>query len=630
MNRRVALVLAMTASAMFTLTAVRAQTPMTPSDPHERLALFIGTWTVTEWPPEERFLETCEWLASGRRHVVCRSSWIATSGPREGLSIFSYRPADATYVYQGFRPGGGTQTLHGKLSADGQAWEFGGDEGRGAERRRTQVRIVPVPDGGFLFTERSARGDSDDWAEESVHYERLPDEARYRATTTGDAVQSMAAAASKFLSALSAEQRARASFELASPDRTKWHFLPPEMFPRQGVTLRELDDGQRQVARELLKSGLSQRGYLAADAIMELEIVVRAIQSNRLRRDELEYFVSVFGTPEPKGSWGWRFEGHHLALNFTIVDGHVTVSTPTFAGANPAELREGPKAGQRPLGHHEDHARDLVRSLTGAQRTKALISDTALPDIVTMNAWPVAPLSPPGLTAAEMSAGQRTILETLIDSYTTLMAADISTTRWKRIRDADFDKIAFAWAGSTERGKPHYFRVQGPTFLIEYDNTQNDANHVHTVWREFDGDFGADLLRQHYVNDTKHMRDFATRYTAAWCGQNPAHVAAFFSESGSLKINDGEPSVGRGAITEAARSFMTAFPDMVVEMDALERRGDGYIYRWTLKGKNTGPGGTGAQVKISGYEQWTIGPDGLIAASLGHFDADDYDRQLRK
>jgi len=442
--------------------------------------------------------------------------------------------------------------------------------------------------------------------------------------------QAMADAASKFLSALSPEQRARASFQLASPDRTKWHFLPPEMFARKGVMLRELDEDQRQLARELLQSGLSQRGYLTADAIMELEVVVRAIQTNRLRRDELEYYVSVFGPPEPDGSWGWRFEGHHLSFNFTIVGGHVTVSTPTFTGTNPAELRAGPKAGQRPLGHHEDHARDLVRSLTEAQRAKAMLGDTALPDIVTMNAWPVSPLSPAGLMAEEMTEGQRTILETLIDSYTTLMTAEISDARWKRIRDAGFGKVAFAWAGSTERGKPHYFRAQGPTFLIEYDNTQNDANHAHTVWREFDGDFGADLLRQHYVNDATHMRDFAGRYTAAWCSQDPARVATFFSENGSLKINDGVPSIGRAAITDAARSFMTDFPDMRVEMNALERRGDGYVYRWTLTGTNTGPGGTGAKVKISGYEEWTIGADGLVAASLGRFDAADYDRQLKR
>lgn len=324
-------------------------------------------------------------------------------------------------------------------------------------------------------------------------------------------VPAMSAAASTFLAALAPAQRSRAAFEFGSPDRTRWHFLPPETFARHGVTLRELDAGQRLAARELLKTGLSARGYLTADVIMALEEVVRALPQNRLRRDELEYYVSVFGAPESAGSWGWRFEGHHLSLNFTIVNGRLTVSTPTFTGANPAELREGAQAGQRPLGHHEDHARDLVRSLTEAQRARAMISDIALPDIVTMNAWPVEPLSPAGLAAADMTAGQRTILETLIDSYTTLMAPEISAARWKRIRHAGLGKVAFAWAGSTERGKPHYFRVQGPTFLVEYDNTQNDANHAHTVWREFDGDFGADLLRRHYADDAHHRQDFAVR-----------------------------------------------------------------------------------------------------------------------
>ncbi len=441
--------------------------------------------------------------------------------------------------------------------------------------------------------------------------------------------QAMAEAAQAFLAALAPAQRSRAAFELASPDRMQWHFLPPEMFARQGVMLRELDAAQQAAARELLKSGLSERGYLTADAIMQLEIVVRAMQRNRLRRDELEYFVSVFGTPDPLGTWGWRFEGHHLSLNFTVVDGRVTVSTPTFTGTNPAELRDGPGKGQRLLGDQEDRARALVQSLTESQRATAVFADAALPDIVTGNGWPVAPLSPAGLTAAELTAGQRASLESLIDSYTTLMAPAIAAARWQRIRDGGIERIGFAWAGSTERGQPHYFRVQGPSFLIEYDNTQNDANHAHSVWRDFEGDFGADLLRLHYANDTAHMQDFAARYTAAWCSQDPARVAAFFSAGGSLTINDGEPAVGRAAIAEAARSFMTAFPDLVVAMDALERHGGGYRYRWTLTGTNTGPGGTGATVNISGYEEWAVGPDGLIANSRGNFDAADYERQLQ-
>lgn len=439
----------------------------------------------------------------------------------------------------------------------------------------------------------------------------------------------MAAAAGKFLAALTPQQRESAAFEFGSPDRTRWHFIPPEMFARRGVMLGELDDGQKLVARELLKTGLSQRGYLAADAIMELEKVVRALPGNRFRRDEQEYYVSVFGTPDPRGTWGWRFEGHHLSLHFTVVDGVLTVSTPTFTGTNPAELREGPAMGRRPLGEQEDLARELVQSLSGARRAQAMLGDAALPDIVTGTAWPIEPLSPAGLMGADMTDAQRALLERLIGAYTALMADGIAAARWKRIRDAGLDRVGFAWAGPVERGQPHYFRAQGPSFLLEYDNTQNGANHAHSVWRDFEGDFGADLLRRHYASDPAHMSDLAARYTAAWCSQDPARVAAFFAEGGSLKINDGEPAVGRAAITEAARSFMTAFPDLVVGMDALERRGDGFIYRWTLEGTNTGPGGTGARVKISGYEEWTIGPDGLVAASLGHFDAEDYDRQLR-
>lgn len=124
------------------------------------------------------------------------------------------------------------------------------------------------------------------------------------------------------------------------------------------------------------------------------------------------------------------------------------------------------------------------------------------------------------------------------------------------------------------------------------------------------------------------LRDFATRYTAAWCSQNAASVAAFFAERGSLTINDGVAAVGRAAITASAQAFMTAFPDMVVAMDAVSGRGGNAIYRWTLTGTNTGPGGTGRTVRISGFEEWTFGADGLIATSLGHFDATDYQRQL--
>jgi hypothetical protein len=309
----------------------------------------------------------------------------------------------------------------------------------------------------------------------------------------------MAEAAGAFLESLPAEQRSKAIFPFDSADRLKWHYIPPEMFPRGGVVLRDLNAEQRAGARRLLETGLSQRGLLAADAIMELENVIRALeQGRRFARDALEYYVSVFGTPDAHGSWGWRFEGHHLSLHFTIVAGEVTVSTPTFMGTNPAELRDGLNKGQRPLGAQEDHARALARSLTEAQRAAGVIADVAPAEIATTNSHPIEPLKPAGILASALDAGQQEMLKTLIESHASLMATEIAAVRLARVFEAGLENVGFAWAGSMEPGQPHYFRVQGPSFLIEYDNTQNDANHAHTVWRDFTGDFGDDLLREHY------------------------------------------------------------------------------------------------------------------------------------
>jgi hypothetical protein len=186
-----------------------------------------------------------------------------------------------------------------------------------------------------------------------------------------------------------------------------------------------------------------------------------------------------------------------VSLHFTIVDGMVASGTPTFFGTNPAEVRSGPKQGLRILAPEEDAGRALLQALDPAQRGKAVINQTAPGDIVTMNKVPIEPLQPAGVVAGELSAAQRELLMRVIDAYTSLMASDIAADRMSKIRKAGLDKIGFAWAGEGERGKKHYYRVQGPTFLIEYDNTQNDANHVHSVWRDFDGDFGRDLLRDH-------------------------------------------------------------------------------------------------------------------------------------
>jgi uncharacterized protein DUF3500 len=320
----------------------------------------------------------------------------------------------------------------------------------------------------------------------------------------------MANAATAFLGALTPEQKQQATFAFETDERLHWHFIPTEMFPRKGLLIRDMTPAQRKLAHDLMKAGLSQRGYLTASSIMELETVLKALEGARpevgrgaggtqqvLERNPEKYFFSVFGTPSAKSTWGWRVEGHHVSLHFTVVNGTMVASSPTFFGSNPAEVREGPKKGLRILGAEEDAARALLGALDESQRAKAIIDAKAPSDMVTMANVNISALSPAGLAADAMTAAQRDLLMKLIDVYVGYMAADVAAERTEKLKKAGVEKIAFAWAGETERGKKHYYRIQGPTFLVEYDNTQNDGNHIHSVWRDFNGDFGRDLLREH-------------------------------------------------------------------------------------------------------------------------------------
>jgi hypothetical protein len=306
----------------------------------------------------------------------------------------------------------------------------------------------------------------------------------------------MATAANAWLGSLSPEQRSKATFAFDSDERLKWHFIPTWTFPRNGLTIKEMNPQQRELAQALLKSGLSQKGYTTATSIMQLETILREVEKND-RRDPEGYFFSVFGTPSASGAWGWRVEGHHVSLRFTVVKGMAVSSAPAFLGTNPAEVREGEKKGLRVLGAREDAARALLESLNPTQKTAAIINATAPGDILTMNKNDITPLEATGVSSASLTPKQRELLMQLIDTYTSIMEADIASERRAALEKAGLDKILFAWAGETERGKKHYYRIQGPTFLVEYDNTQNDGNHVHSVWRDFNGDFGRDLLREH-------------------------------------------------------------------------------------------------------------------------------------
>jgi uncharacterized protein DUF3500 len=312
----------------------------------------------------------------------------------------------------------------------------------------------------------------------------------------------MANAATAFVNSLTPEQRKQAVFAFNSDERVHWNFIPTEAFPRNGLTVKEMTDAQRKLAHDLLKAGLSQRGYLTATSIMDLETILgdleqRGRSTEGMRRDPVRYFFSIFGTPSAKQTWGWRVEGHHVSLHFTVVNGTLVASSPAMFGSNPAEVPDGPKKGTRILAAEEDGARALLMALDATQRTKAVINSVAPNEIVTTNKLDVSPLSPVGITADAMTASQRDLLMRLIEVYTGFMADDIAADRMARVKKAGLDKIAFAWAGEPERGKKHYYRIQGPTFLVEYDNTQNNGNHIHSVWRDFNGDFGRDLLREH-------------------------------------------------------------------------------------------------------------------------------------
>ena len=315
------------------------------------------------------------------------------------------------------------------------------------------------------------------------------------------ATASMTTAATNFLASLTPEQRQQATFAFDSAERLRWHFVP--QFERNGLQVKAMSEPQRKLAHELLKTGLSARGYDTYTKIMQLENILKAVENGSgPTRDPEAYRFAIFGTPAAKGTWGWRVEFHHVSLHFDVVNGTAISSTPSFAGANPAEVKDGPQKGQRTLGMLEDTGRALVMALDEGQKKTAVFTNVALNDIVTGNALDIKPLSPEGVKASAMTAAQRDLLMKVLDAYAGLMTQDIAADRMAKVKKAGIENIAFAWAGALERGQKHYYRVQGPTFLIEFDNTQNDGNHVHSVWRDFNGDFGRDLLREHLKTST--------------------------------------------------------------------------------------------------------------------------------
>ena len=327
--------------------------------------------------------------------------------------------------------------------------------------------------------------------------------AAHHVTKTESAMTEMAG---RFLSSLSGEQKTVAQYDFDAKQRTLWHFVPDKNFKdthgfaRPGLNYKGMNAEQQRLAEALLSTGLSNAGFLKAMTVMSLEEVLRIKENDTAgRRDPDKYYFSIYGSPAAQGTWGWRAEGHHLSLHYTFRDGRLIAATPTFFGANPHKVLDGPRQGLRTLAGEEDLARSLVKSLEPKQRKKALVAAKAPRDILT-SADTRAKLEdqPPGLAAAEMNADQFKMLLALVDEYADNMPEKVAAQRRKAMRDTPRDKVFFAWAGGIERGLGDYYRVQTPTFLVEYDNTQNENNHSHSVWRDYEGDFGRDVLAMHY------------------------------------------------------------------------------------------------------------------------------------
>jgi len=306
------------------------------------------------------------------------------------------------------------------------------------------------------------------------------------------AIAEIQKAATEFLDSLEDERREKVIFAFSDQERENWHYVPIE---RQGIALKDLNDSQKNAAVGIITALLSEKGAFRSAQVILMESVLAVIEQKPEFRDVEKYYVSIFGEPGDAKAWGLRFEGHHLSLNFHVVDGDKYSLTPSFMGANPAVVPAGEHKGMRPLAAEEDLARALVVSLKTTGKDDVIFSEKPPREILTGQERVAKPLEAVGVTLEQMTDSQKDALFELIAEFTHRYRPELADPELKAMRDAG--KIHFGWAGGTEPGDAYYYRIQSPTFLIETANTQNDANHIHTVWRDFEGDFGRDLLNEH-------------------------------------------------------------------------------------------------------------------------------------
>ncbi len=304
----------------------------------------------------------------------------------------------------------------------------------------------------------------------------------------------VATAAQHFLDSLDATQRAQATLPFSHEERENYRYTPRD---RAGLPLKEMSQTQQDSAKMLLTATLSEKAQLKVTQIMGLEAILAEIEKRPDFRDPQRYFVAIFGTPGDPLGWGWRFEGHHISLNFTYVEGKKVSLTPSFFGTNPGEVRQGPLTGMRVLAAEEDLARALVSSLVVSGKTEVIFSAQPPADVLSAELRHATLLRPVGISGTALSEAQGTVLLQLISEYTGRYRKEEAAADFAKIKAAGIGEIRFGWAGGIQRGEPYYYRIQGPTFLMEGCNVANGANHQHAVWRDFEGDFGRDLLGEH-------------------------------------------------------------------------------------------------------------------------------------
>ncbi len=322
--------------------------------------------------------------------------------------------------------------------------------------------------------------------------------------------QDLSAQARTFLNALTPEIKAKATFPFDHSERFNWHFIPRD---RKGASFHDFNEQQRQAALRLLKASMGEPGVEKTEAIFELEKVLRVVEdrpANDTYRDPENYYFSIFGDPEGDKAWGWRLEGHHVSLNFSSANRRVISSTPTFLGSNPAIVpgHVDIHTGMQVLEKETNGGFELLHSLDASQMKQVIFDDKAPLDIITGNDRKADLLSPKGIPYEQLSSDQQQKLLELLGVYLGNYSKEMEKKLWEKVREDGYESLHFAWAGSTKNaiGEPHYYRIQCPSLLIEYDNVQNNANHVHTVVRDLSNDFGEDVLRNHYTFGHSHKK----------------------------------------------------------------------------------------------------------------------------